>query len=779
MNAAGRGGLWLGLLLGAFACRSEVQGPRPVRVGPGGWDAAWALAHRGRVLDLRRRFRAGDLDGVYRETGVLTRDHPFWVEVWRLRQDVQLRLGLAGEAWAENEALRDAHPSRPEPIYLRSRLFADLSTKKAFLEGAARSFSGDPWILYGLGWVAAQEGKRTRARSIYRRLRREMPEMPEVELMAYRLAGLVRPAPFLARWKEIRSRTPTGGLWSVLIALGNPGSLEDLLRGLRDAPEVPELRSRLREILFSPASRGLLYHELLQDPSLAERLLRLPIGAWLPPMAMAEGQPEQALRWWRVRAVSADAGADREVLGRPFGPVRRVTRLLAAQGRIREAIRFWKGILPPGLLPRGRNGIAGRLRALLEGPISRREPENPRQAASDLEVLLRAGWVEEALALAGGFRRRWPNSTPLRSLESDAYGFLRFEQALVQLFREAGRGKDSRFGDLDRILDGIRELSRRILGTDVVGRVRRISFPLLGELVDPFGPGLPAYLRRYGRHLLAGSFTGGHRPGLLLGRLLAVSRVEPRPGLPLRGEVREVVLEEKIFAEDRDPFGKSLGLALWNHYLLDLRMIRKTAGFIAGKEWEQDRKRAGRLLKQPFPLVDPLDLNHGGQVHRRIRLLALRETRDPKDRWKLLLAGLRTHELAHLVDSHHLLPLGFNPVPALRLYLDSGLSRRNLMANLEARAECAALAFGPSPRLILAEMASFVAEDAGGRETPHARGYRRILRGILRLWKEDRAPGAYRPDRNLYAQIHLCPPDALRRYARTLLEKETSWKTGD
>jgi hypothetical protein len=163
------------------------------------------------------------------------------------------------------------------------------------------------------------------------------------------------------------------------------------------------------------------------------------------------------------------------------------------------------------------------------------------------------------------------------------------------------------------------------------------------------------------------------------------------------------------------------------------------------------------LLADPVPGgVDPMD-----PVDVAWRLGSLSSVQDSG----LLVAVLdmiRWHERAHLCDSFRYLPPERNLWRVLGLVLGHGFSPASIEAEMEGRAETAALAFSPYTRLVLAHVAGFLEERVPG--SPHGTGFARLARRLNDKLRADPALA----DRALVSRWHEIPVEDVRRLAEEL-----------
>jgi hypothetical protein len=99
---------------------------------------------------------------------------------------------------------------------------------------------------------------------------------------------------------------------------------------------------------------------------------------------------------------------------------------------------------------------------------------------------------------------------------------------------------------------------------------------------------------------------------------------------------------------------------------------------------------------------------------------------------------IRRHERRHLVDSFHYLPFEDNLWRGLGLLLGFGLSPAAIEAEMERRAELAALATSPHLDVVLAHVADFLGEP--DPDSPHVVGFGRLGRELVEELVADGVP---------------------------------------
>ncbi|PIE22030.1 MAG: hypothetical protein CSA62_14490 [Planctomycetota bacterium] len=708
----------------------------------------------------------------------LLAQEPLFVPAHRLRQEYLRAQGQLGRAWEEWRQLRQRYGVTPETYYLEGRLLADRHQQLRHFREGCRRWPSSYWLRYAYSWSrSTQESEEQRAGELLlsSALDRRVP-WPPITGLALRSLGEKAPKPLIQRQIELRELYPFDGRISLELALHGSFDLELLAEALDSgiaSKAVLDMMARLPR-----CEREELLARIRKQEPLVERLLASGAVFPLADLALRAGRVWLAESWLRRSLELAETQGESVV---QYGAARRCSvpeqlllGLLVDRGSLAEAGELLRSILDPGLGPLlAPKGEA--LQRLLK-PEARKLllPNNVEDALSLLDSLLAVGQVELVERLAPRLAFRLPEaSLGCEERAQAAARFLRFSDAMLQLLSSVReQDGDLRERGLKAVVQRLRVLSKAELGRDVVGEPRFLRFPFAGSFLDPFGPGLPAYFAEHGRYLLLGRLMGGP-VGAVLGRKLSERILEPVPGLELAQESREVLLQYKEFVSFKrlDVSGVA-GLAIWNHYFVDGRIARRWA-----KEASQRGASYGKLAEEGPALLGPdcpaLCYEQPCQVD--WRMLWRLQQEEAWDEQKMLGEVLRLlglHERAHLVDAQGHLPVTQNLWRALGLFLGAGLSFDGLLADLEMRAECAALAFGGNVPLTLAHIAEFHRGYLRGARTQHARGFSELLRRLVQKWQADGAPGATEPERNLAAQLAEMPPDRARAYARAILAEE-------
>ena len=670
-------------------------------------------------------------------------EQPDSVEAARLRQDVLRDRGRLGLLRAEAERRLAENPRDARALYLAGRI-APRPRQPDYFAAAIAAAPNDFWGWFGLAFTMQRDDV-DRSLAIYRALYAATDGMPLVArpygrscLMAERYDEAERV--FVA----MREAKPDDGeadwfLGELALARNQPlAAYGHILLALRRRPHDPALRAtaeRLVTTFFGHGNDDVL-DVVLAD---AERL-----------QAFVDAGGRSLLAALLVR--KGMVAAARSVLALP-GPPRTAgerrlwRRLLMQTGAVAQALADLRDGFPAELLADEGNRIASVWRSLFEGPwMQHRDPTtDPAVAAALARALLRCGLVDEAeivCAVAALHRDAvshvGTNGVPpdgraeLDAVGAEARRHLAFERALQRHLRvlAASRKADA----LHAFFELARASSVELLGRDVVGKPRRFSIPLIGELLDPLAPGLGEYFASYNRYFVVGQRGGRSLDALLLTRL-SVRDVTPHPLLPLPTRCTEIVGEARQSRVGGDGLGGDLaGVALFHHYLVDYDAVRDWADGLRSRRriLREDGEVAMRdPLPQRVDADDPLDASW--------RLPMLDPTPDAALE-AAVLDMIRWHEQAHLVDAFWYLPPERNLWRVLGLLIRHGFGALGIESDFERRAETAALALSPHTRLVLAHIATFLEGDAGG--SPHAHGFRDLARQITAAARERGLPGA-------------------------------------
>jgi hypothetical protein len=194
--------------------------------------------------------------------------------------------------------------------------------------------------------------------------------------------------------------------------------------------------------------------------------------------------------------------------------------------------------------------------------------------------------------------------------------------------------------------------------------------------------------------------------------------------LPLPSRCFEVVGTDRDVRSLGGVLGGDLaGVALLNHFIVDFDAVRDWAGSVA------DRRRIAAEDGLAL-LSDPLPSEPGDAPFDVAWRLALASPVADADLDAAVLDTIRQHERQHLVDSFRYLPVESNLWRSLGLVLSFSLSPSAIEAEMERRAELAALAVSPHTELVLAHIADFLVGSVAG--SPHHAGFAQLARELTR-----------------------------------------------
>ncbi|MGE0144110.1 MAG: hypothetical protein AB7I19_08690 [Planctomycetota bacterium] len=747
---ARRGGLLLfvaqfflaGCMLGRSVPKADAFTGAPTATT----DADRLAMHARDLID-----RGDDRAALERADAALALD-PRQIDAHRVRQDVLRRRGRHGLVWAEADRRLSEWGHDAESLYLRGRIEPNDHEKRTLFERALQEEPTSFWAWFGLAYSVRQDDP-VRSLSTYLAL---ADATARFEIVQGGLAGVLHRLSREALdslLAKLRERSVESGRIDLLAATWHAGrdpraAWAPLLSALRDRPFDPDVREQLQRRVLQGVSEDQVRQVLdVLEERVEHRDAFVAGGGGLLFARLCE-------RIGRVH----DA---REVLAqaRPVASVRRQARRLAlAAGDLRDFLSSLAADLPVDVIEDESNQIRGpwtALRALAVDPPQ--DPISTAGAATQLlDRLMAVGLLEEAAQIA----------TIARSRHADPVAIARFEavraQARAELAFEAGlrrmlyRGYANETVSLSAFLEQVRELSLRVLGSDVVGQPTTYSVPFVGRLVDPFGAGLPAHLRRFNRHLILGQRDGAPPEGLLV-TMLSVRDLDDGGPLPIGSRAYEVVGEDRQIDSLEGVLGGDLaGVALLHHYVIDYDAIR---------DWGLDLREARTrsledghaVLRDPLPAdVEPLAALDVGT-----RLLALSPVED-RVLESAVFDLVRWHERAHLLDAVRFLPPESNLWRVVALVVRNGFQADSVQAELEGRAEAASLAYCRHPELALAHIAGFLRPEAG--RGPHARGFRELARRLNDLTTRAGLDGA-----GAVSRWHLIPAASLAGLARVIV----------
>ena len=726
-----------GLALGALlAGCSGIGLPLPDALEPLPADAS----HAGELVAAARaaheRDESKDALGLLERALALEPEH---VEGHRLRQDILRDRGRTGLLlWESEERLR-LQPDDAIAHYLAGRIALDDDAKLAHFLRATELAPRTLWGWLGVAFVMRRRAPEE-ASALYARLYALSGGEPVVAIAwGSLLRELTRYDDALTVYAQLRQRAGYEGIGDLGIA-----EVQLVKTGWRAA--WPAMLSALGARPFDPGVHRLVLHVLvhgLNNEQVEHLLDQLRVEPERLALFRRHGNEDLLARLF-ARADdphAARAGLEPSAGMPPDAPQLRRPwrRMLLSAGDVRGFLRDFAATFPRYVLNDEANQVRGLWLTLLEGPWMRaRDPLVDVAMAADLVgALVATGLLDEAemvgtLALQ---RHGTADDGPLNRLQAlrdEARRERSFERTLRRIVY-GNYGPEYETASLTDVLRDLRKVSQEMLGRDVVGEPATFHLPLIGQLVDPFAPGLGRHLARYNRHLVLGQRSGRPPEALLLTRL-SVRDLEAVAELPLAARCLEVIGDDRQISGLSSLYGGDpAGVALFNHYLIDMDAVRDWAHGLL------ERRRVARedglaLLDDPLPRgadeLAPLDVEWR---------LAVRAPIADEDLEAAVLDIVRWHERLHLVDSFHYLPPEANLWRVLGLLLRHGFDAASIEAEMEARAEVASLARSAHTELVLAHIAGFL--DDASSSSPHAVGFQRLALRMLALGRERGLPG--------------------------------------
>ncbi len=737
------------LFVFVVACAAPGLPPAAVEGLPGRDSPADRLAAGARDLIDRGRQRA-----ALTQIEQILADEPQHVDARRLRQDLLRERGRRGLVWYEAERAVEAAPGDAIAHYLYGRMIPGPEAKLAAFSRAATLAPGLVWPWLGLAH-SLRASDAEQAIGIYESLYAASGGHP---LIAVAYAAVLRENERAGAAAAVYERLRTDGRAPGVGALG----LAQLAAARDDRAAVwRALLDALRERPFDPAVQGLalawmesgatddqvahFVDVLREDPARLAELARGD-GVLLATLLLQRNGQLQAVR----SLLEANPPSSRQPVLR-----RLQRRLLLGLGDVAAFLAIVRADVPLDVVDREPNRLRGRWLTLLRGPWHEGDAlASAAQSVQLLEALRAVGWLHEVELVAAVAERRWPAAAAAFAvLRDDARREIAFEAGVRRLLYQGYQQRDA--SGLDVVLGRLRELSLRVLGRDVVGAPPVFSAPLVGEMIDPLTGPLAAHFDHYNRHFVLGRRSGGTAEGLLLTRL-SLAELPESDELALPGRCFEVIgIDRDVKALSGVVGGDLAGVALLNHFLVDHDAVREWSHGIA------ERRRVAAedglaLAHDPLPREagdDPLD------VAWRLALLSPVVDRELD---AAVLDTIRHHERQHLVDSFYYLPIENNLWRGLGLAFSFGFSPSAIEAEMERRAELAALALSPHTELVLAHIADFMGD---GPTSPHHDGFTTLGHEVSAVLQEIGVP----PDSAVPSRWHLVPRETMRAAARQLL----------
>ncbi len=715
----------LASLVLAVACAADVSGrvPASLRLEPVDEHV------QEQIVRARDQLDRGDARAALATTDAIGSVGEGVVDLQRLRQDALRQRGRLGFVRAKAAARVAADAEDPIAHYLLGRTLSGVAMRGEFERAAALAPTSIwPWL--GLAFALREEAPEE-SLAIYARLNAAAARVPAVGIAyanALRAAGRLREA--IEVYEQLVANGAVAGVGQLglaqsLFALGTAADRQRgwsaLLTVAEQRPFDPGLHAVVRELLrlgLADEQVEQLVDVLRASP---ERWLDFARGAGVETMVTLLARTQQVHAALRLLATAKVSARQPQL--------RRLQRQLLLQvGDVAAFRKLLAADLPQELLADPANQVGALWRALLDVAPPDQDPTMEPAGASRFVAALRdTGLLDEAEQAAELALRHDHNDNrddreraDLVAVRDEVRREIAFESGLRRLLYEGYGQKGA--GDLGDLLAQIRHLSLAVLGTDVVGVDARFHLPLVGEMMDPFAAGLCLHLARYNHHLALGHRAGGAVEGLMVTRL-SVRDLDDLPALSVPGRCREVIGIDRSVRSLSGVLGGDLaGVALLNHYIVDHDAVAEWAAAVAARQ-RIAAEDGNAVLSDPVPVdtdqLDPLDVSW--------RLAAVSPLQDSAIA-PAVLEVIRLHERRHLVDSFHYLPFEANIWRGLGLLVRFGLSPAAIEAEMERRAELAALALCREPRLVLAHIAEFT----GGDElSPHARGFSQLAAELV------------------------------------------------
>lgn len=688
--------------------------------------------------------------------------------------DIHRRLQMIRLAAQEHEALAleyqqrlDEAPDDPTFIYLRGRLHFRTAEQAESFERARKADPHAYWPRWGIAKVRQSLGDLYIARREAIALADDHPAAPEPRFLAGEILRAENRPEEAAAWYraglaiEGASAAGLSGLGLALLDVGEEAeALHVLARGaLADPGDAAALVELVRAVRRSPRSTaGWILDSVVE--TLGRTAPRRPDVALLAAeVALSRGDAASAAS--KLREAVED-GAD------PHATGLRRRLVLVRLGRYREAFEAWDIPAIRALRTREENLLRDRHEAVHRAAQAAESSGDPRDLETLARAMARAGWIEEAIAVAAGPLAGVPSAAPLLD---ELLVFRRAVATLDSVFAGlvARAKKGERTPDLRETVTAILSALAEIPGVPKLSGGRIVTVPLIGAMLDPSDDkpeGLSAWFGRWNHGLLVGQFAG-RPPEAVLCPLVARWPVRADAGggrmFAAEGWAGE---DLRITVENGSTEGEVGGRALWRMFFLDLDVLLR---------WDHALRRAAdlpepivtRLLgERGLPASGPEELRSVDEPLASARKLLVRALReDPSS--ALLVDTVAAHEIGHLADAERRLPILGDPLRNLFIAINGGFTARGVLTFLEEEAQRWAIEHGPSPHLALFQLVAGLPQ--GESESPHGVGYRRLLRRFLReldLRLADH-PALDRRTRLLH-RIHVLEAGEIRRLAGAL-----------
>ncbi|MGK0304180.1 MAG: hypothetical protein ACI89X_005088, partial [Planctomycetota bacterium] len=666
------------------SCQAVDPGLPPARVT----GLPWGEQPEDRLSwSARQDVERGEPEDALVQLATILAEKPRHVDANRLRQDLLRGRGRRGRLLIEAKQRVHDWPDDGHAHYLLARILDDPGAKLAGFRRAALLAPGSMWPWLGLAHTL-RSVDRARSLAIYERLFAAAEQHP---LVAVAYASALRES---KRWEEAATiyRSMRGdprmpgvaalGLSQVALASDDRAiSWSSLLEALRLRPFDPGVQALVHGWLQTTASpdQARQVVDVLREDGERLRVFGANGGsAVLADLLASQGQLQAA------RAVLA-----RQLQERPTPALRRSFRqLLLSLGEVDAFLLQVVEHIPLHVVDVESNQVRGRWLRLLRGPWHQGASLATSEQTADLLAALRdVGFLVEVELLAEVAMRRFPKQVALWTERQDEVRReLAFEAGLRRLLYQGYQKHDS--SNLATVVGRLRELSQRVLGRDVVGAPPQFSMPMVGEMLDPFVGDLAMHLSRYNRHLVLGRRSGGTAEGLLVTRL-SVAELPVVERQELHSRCYEVIGIDRNVKSLGGVVGSDLaGVALLNHFLIDHDAVVDWALGL------RDRRRIAHQDREALQR-DPVPADVGLAPLDAAWRLALGSDVADAGLDAAVLDMIRDHERRHLVDSSHFMPIESNLLRGAGLLFQFGLSPASIEAEMERRAELAALALSP------------------------------------------------------------------------------------
>jgi tetratricopeptide (TPR) repeat protein len=684
-----------------------IDGPTSVEL----WRKPMPTAAARAAYDEARRLQGLGRRAEAVSKAVLAVDaDPSYLEGHRLLQDLTVR--TTADWWARQryEKLRAERPRDANSSYYLARLEADPDRQLELFETALSLDPSHPYATLGRAMALARAGRVPEALAATRRCAELAPwlQLPWLWLGAESLKR-GEPEAAVRFFGAARDRAADDArAWLGLAQAGD--ELRDTQSASRCALEA--LRLAPGDDAIAPASVELLERagvpgdmaaarEILARAS-ADGARAADCCALTGRLLDAEGRPEDAVA---ALEEAVRLGAGTVDVARPLCCAR------VRAGRFRDAVVGALAALPSGALAED-NLYAprwARLRAAALRPLT-----EARALLELAEAMASVGWLEESRTVLVAARAAAPEDPVVAARAASEAAYATFIEELGRIgsaARDAARGGTATIA-VDEILARVSAASIRSLGRDAAEGAIVRSYPFLGSFALS-AASTGAYETTFGSHGLA-ALVGARASGsaeLVLGRIvvLRAAASEEVLGSPIAFD--ECWLESEGLPPDAAGLRRGLaGLTLDRFVTLQLDTIRREP--VPGPTDLPFERRPARTREERRSLDTPSD------VAARIEAkLAAKGSLDDA-----ALDAVRRHELVHVLDASHLLPVTAHPFAAIAFVVSHGFDAASGERTLEAHAQAASIAQAREPRLALAALLGFLPSHDG--ETAHAAAYR-------------------------------------------------------